>query len=86
MSRHLKNIVMSGLKNLISSYVPSPAVSIHPAKQKKFYFFLHMSKKSSTFARFLTKVERIKSKEESIYEKSVIYSMCRRADGRAGGL
>ena len=32
MSRHLKNIVMSGLKNIISSYVPSPAVSTPPAR------------------------------------------------------
>jgi hypothetical protein len=32
MSRHLKNIVMSGLKNLISSYVPSPALSTPPTR------------------------------------------------------
>ena len=37
MSRHLKNIVMSGLKNIISSYVPSPAVSTPPARGVRYY-------------------------------------------------
>ena len=37
MSRHLKNIVMSGLKNLIASYVPSPAVSTRPARGVRYF-------------------------------------------------
>ena len=37
MSRHLKNIVMSGLKNLISSYVPSPALSTPPARGVRYF-------------------------------------------------
>lgn len=37
MSRHLKNIVMSGLKNIISSYVPSPAVSTPPARGVRYF-------------------------------------------------
>jgi len=37
MSRHLKNIVMSGLKNLISSYVPSPALSTPPSRGVRYF-------------------------------------------------
>ena len=37
MSRHLKNIVMSGLKNLIATYVPSPAVSTRPARGVRYF-------------------------------------------------
>ena len=37
MSRHLKNIVLSGLKNLISSYVPSPALSTPPARGVRYF-------------------------------------------------
>jgi hypothetical protein len=37
MARHLKNIVMSGLKNIISSYVPSPAVSTPPARGVRYF-------------------------------------------------
>ena len=37
MSRHLKNIVMSGLKSIISSYVPSPAVSTPPARGVRYF-------------------------------------------------
>jgi hypothetical protein len=37
MSRHLKNIVMSGLKNLVSSYVPSPALSTPPARGVRYF-------------------------------------------------
>jgi len=37
MARHLKNIVISGLKNLISSYVPSPAVSTRPARGVRYF-------------------------------------------------
>ena len=37
MSRHLKNIVLSGLKNLISSYVPSPAISTPPARGVRYF-------------------------------------------------
>ena len=41
MSRHLKNIVMSGLKNIISSYVPSPAVSTPPARGVRYFRPVH---------------------------------------------
>jgi len=37
MARHLKNIVISGLKNLIASYVPSPAVSTPPARGVRYF-------------------------------------------------
>ena len=37
MSRHLKNIVMSGLKGIISTYVPSPAVSTPPARGVRYF-------------------------------------------------
>lgn len=37
MARHLKNIVMSGLKNLIASYVHSPAVSTRPARGVRYF-------------------------------------------------
>jgi hypothetical protein len=37
MARHLKNIVISGLKNIISSYVPSPAVSTPPARGVRYF-------------------------------------------------
>ena len=37
MARHLKNIVISGLKGIIASYVPSPAVSTPPARGVRYF-------------------------------------------------
>ena len=37
MSRHLKNIVISGLKGIIASYIPSPAVSTPPARGVRYF-------------------------------------------------
>ena len=37
MARHLKNIVMYGLKGIIASYVPSPAVSTPPARGVRYF-------------------------------------------------
>ncbi len=37
MARHLKNIVISGLKGIIASYVPSPAVSTRPARGVRYF-------------------------------------------------